>query len=256
MDHPSTSPDSTTTTAQTTLLEALVTELRELLVGKNYVSLEDLYTVGRLSRAARLLVQVQNPLSRFDDSPHGASLPPPPPPLSFPNPPALGVPLGAPFVDPMDECGFDRQYSGPAVLRARRSARETQAAANAESPIAQALHAQLASLLGTSPISPSTLVQLAQTAEHGSELLRGVLGIPSPPSPQPHRGYEMSSSSSETFGATAIREIVAASAKPQEDLAATVSALAVARDKGLDDVARTLESRLGLKDSESSKEST
>lgn len=139
-------------------------------------------------------------------------------------------------------------------------------------PLAEALRAEILKLASDGELSEDTLLRIMRVAKTGRDLLMSLSASPSslanmlrrPKSPFaiPVLGDEIGgdlgdpvgpmpfapSPAAENFGMVALREIVAAM-KGQNggnSPLRLVEALAVAREKGLDDVAKELERQLGV----------
>lgn len=221
---------------------AIRQEIRKLLEAE-VLMFDALASIVRLAEGGQSLLAVRNPMAGFDAQPTNWNDGP------MPNPYAYG-----------DDYPH---WDGSAIRGAKEARQKEIRAALKDSPLADALKRELLELTDLEPFGVTELLQIQQIAEHGDRMLRAALGIDeespgdtgtrltscrkvrnaSPPFSSPF-------SSSETFGAQVIREIVAktnnASGGSGSDPEKLVAALATARERGLDDVATKLEEQLGL----------
>lgn len=246
-----------TRSSETTPIGAAIRDEIRKLADADTLTLARLRDIARVARDGRQLLAVRNPLARFDARAQGLET----------------IPTRFSCIPHPMEGHYDH-WNGGAVRGAEEArAREIEAALK-ESPLANAVKLELLDCTSREPFGPSTLLEIEQLVTQAHAVLTAALGLPEPPSPNAHprrlRGFGAGSaipyanpmmnqadvaeawcdddafdgsSSSETFGAKVARELVAGRSK-EDPLEGLISSLALAREKGLDDVATKIEAKL------------
>lgn len=234
------------------IAQAIRKEL-QMLVEVEILDLDTLDAIGAVARKGQQLLSIRNPVARFDAQAQGLNVPSPPTATA-----SMCMPHHAGVMN-------SPHWAGPSVQAAMQRESKRVREALRESPLAKAVQHEITELLRADSFGVQQLLEILQLATHTASILVSALGLEddddhldhapgmrfgiygSPngggaifPGNSPTSPY----SSDETYGARVVRELGAKSgaADPEK----IVSALVLAREGGLDDVAHHLERQLGL----------